>query len=195
MKVVWNAPNVISALRLACIPVLIGALVTGDRTTFTWVLIPALISDIIDGLLARLLNQRTEAGAVLDSTADLLLTATGVAGIVVFEPAVLRDHAAGLGSLVALYVLNTGLGCLKYGALPGFHTWGCRIAAYVQGFWIGSLFIWGFQPGLYFPMVGVTALAYSEEMSLILLLRKPVRDARGIWSVLRDRNKRKRSRR
>ena len=100
-----------------------------DRTIFTWILIPAMISDIVDGLLARLLNQRTEVGALLDSTADALLTATAVAGIVVFEPGVLGAHAAGLGALVALYLLNTSFGMLKYGALPGFHTWGCRIAA------------------------------------------------------------------
>lgn len=191
MKIVWNAPNVISAARLACVPVLIAALVTGERGIFTWVLIPALVSDIVDGVLARILNQRTEAGAVLDSTADLLVTATGVAGLVVFEPAVLRDHALGLGGLVALYVLTTGLGLVKYGALPGFHTWASRLAAYVQGFWIGSLFLWGFQPGLYLPMVGVTLLAYAEELALTIHLGKPVRDVRGLWWVLRRRRRRR----
>lgn len=192
MKVVWNAPNIISALRLACIPVLLASLIAGDRTVFTWILIPALISDIVDGMLARLFNQRTEAGAVLDSTADLLLTLTGVAGIVRFEPAVLSDHTWGLGGLVLLYAVDTGYALSKYGGLPGFHTWGCRITAYVQGFWIGSLFIWGFQRWLYVPMVGVTVLAYAEEMALIYRLKKPIRDARGIWWVTRKTNRRSR---
>jgi CDP-diacylglycerol--glycerol-3-phosphate 3-phosphatidyltransferase len=187
MTVVWNAPNTISALRLACIPVLIAALVTGDRTLFTWVLVPALVSDILDGLLARLLEQRTEAGAVLDSTADLLLTLAGVAGILRFEPDVVRAHAAGLGSLAALYTLNTALAIMKYGGLAGFHTWGCRTAAYAQGFWIGSLFVWGFVPWLYAPMLSISWLAWLEEAALILTLRRPVRDARGLWWVMRRR--------
>ena len=69
-------PNQITLLRLFFVPFIIIALTDGN---FGWALVlfvVAGISDGLDGLLARKLNQRTVLGQYLDPIADKLLLST-----------------------------------------------------------------------------------------------------------------------
>lgn len=70
---IWTVPNQITLLRLGFLPFFL-ILISYDR--YRWallVLIVAGLSDGIDGLLARSLNQRSSLGAYLDPIADKLL--------------------------------------------------------------------------------------------------------------------------
>src|SRR3981189_3082458 len=70
---IWTVPNQITFLRLGFLPVFL-MLIAYDR--YRWallVLIVSGLSDGVDGLLARSLNQRSALGAYLDPIADKLL--------------------------------------------------------------------------------------------------------------------------
>jgi cardiolipin synthase (CMP-forming) len=70
---IWTVPNQITLLRLGFLPFFL-ILMSYER--FKWallVLVVAGLSDGIDGLLARRLNQRSSLGAYLDPIADKLL--------------------------------------------------------------------------------------------------------------------------
>src|SRR5580704_527010 len=70
---IWTVPNQITLLRLGFLPFFL-ILISYER--FKWallVLVVAGLSDGIDGLLARSLNQRSSLGAYLDPIADKLL--------------------------------------------------------------------------------------------------------------------------
>jgi cardiolipin synthase (CMP-forming) len=70
---IWTVPNQITFLRLGFLPFFL-ILIAYDH--YRWalaVLVVAGLSDGIDGLLARRLNQRSSLGAVLDPIADKLL--------------------------------------------------------------------------------------------------------------------------
>src|SRR2546423_3790181 len=70
---IWTVPNQITLLRLGFIPVF---LILISYEQYKWallVLVVAGLSDGIDGLLARKLNQRSSLGAYLDPIADKLL--------------------------------------------------------------------------------------------------------------------------
>src|SRR6201984_676920 len=70
---IWTVPNQITLLRLGFLPIFL-ILVAYDR--YPWALLVLVISglsDGIDGLLARSLNQRSALGAYLDPIADKLL--------------------------------------------------------------------------------------------------------------------------
>ncbi len=70
---VFTVPNQLTFLRLAFLP-LILILIIYDRWDLALaVLFVAAITDGLDGLLARKLNQRTALGAYLDPVADKLL--------------------------------------------------------------------------------------------------------------------------
>ena len=70
---IWTVPNQITLLRLGFLPFFL-ILISYER--YKWallVLVIAGLSDGIDGLLARKLNQRSSLGALLDPIADKLL--------------------------------------------------------------------------------------------------------------------------
>ena len=77
-------PNVVTLLRLACLPIFLWLLFgQGDRESAAWLLGVLGATDWVDGWLARRLNQRSDFGAVFDPTVDRLLFIVGVGSIVI----------------------------------------------------------------------------------------------------------------
>jgi cardiolipin synthase (CMP-forming) len=70
---ILTVPNQLTFLRLAFLPFFIIAIKYGHWRTALGILVAAGVSDGLDGLLARGLNQRTPLGAYLDPIADKLL--------------------------------------------------------------------------------------------------------------------------
>lgn len=71
-------PNAISLVRLLLVPVFAWLHLTDRPLAALIVFISAAVSDGIDGLLARLLDQRTAIGAILDPLADKVLGLTAL---------------------------------------------------------------------------------------------------------------------
>ena len=71
-----TAPNQLTLLRLIFVPFIVSAVMEGHYTTALILFILAGVSDGLDGLLARALNQRTLLGQYLDPIADKLLLST-----------------------------------------------------------------------------------------------------------------------
>lgn len=78
----WTVPNLLTYLRLFALPVFVVLHLGGRPGWALVVFLAAALTDSLDGLLARLLDQRTKLGAFLDPVADKLLT--GAALIVLF---------------------------------------------------------------------------------------------------------------
>jgi cardiolipin synthase len=81
---ILTIPNLISVVRLCCIPwflyLLFGA---DDRHSAAWLLAVLGCTDWIDGYIARRWNQVSTVGKVLDPTADRLMLAVGVVAILI----------------------------------------------------------------------------------------------------------------
>jgi cardiolipin synthase (CMP-forming) len=76
-------PNVVTVVRLACLPVFLWLLAQEQREAAAWLLGGLGVTDWIDGYLARHLGQTSELGKVLDPVADRLLFFVGAGGILV----------------------------------------------------------------------------------------------------------------
>ena len=104
---VFNLPNVITLLRLAAVPVVAWLILQQRWEAACWLFLAAAVSDGIDGLLARWLNQMTQLGAALDSIADkalgvvtlVMLTQAGAIPVWVTLAILLRDSIIVLGAL------------------------------------------------------------------------------------------------
>jgi cardiolipin synthase len=70
---IWTVPNQITFLRLGFLPVFLILIAYDAYGWALLVLVVAGLSDGIDGLLARKLNQKSSIGAYLDPIADKLL--------------------------------------------------------------------------------------------------------------------------
>ena len=72
-----NIPNSLTILRILLIPCYIGLLIYGRFDQALIVLLVAGLTDALDGAIARMKNQHTRLGAVLDPLADKLLLTSG----------------------------------------------------------------------------------------------------------------------
>lgn len=70
------APNLLTLMRLFIIPFLVIAILDGHNRTAFGLFLLAGVSDALDGLLARMLKQKTTLGQYLDPIADKLLLST-----------------------------------------------------------------------------------------------------------------------
>jgi len=81
---ILTVPNLITAVRLACVPLFCWLLFGAHRQTAAAVLLAVLgASDFLDGYAARRWNQVSTLGKVLDPTADRVLVGTAVISVVV----------------------------------------------------------------------------------------------------------------
>ena len=81
---VVTIPNVISVVRLACIPVFCWLLFGADDALGAFLLLTFLgCTDWVDGYIARHFDQGSELGKVLDPTADRLLLLVAVVSLLV----------------------------------------------------------------------------------------------------------------
>jgi cardiolipin synthase len=106
-----NVPNSLTILRILLIPVYVGLLVYEQYDYALIVLFVAGLTDGLDGTIARVANQRTQLGAVLDPLADKLLLTTGFITLSVMHLiplwvtilVVSRDLILMLGTVVAQF--------------------------------------------------------------------------------------------
>ena len=182
-----HVPNVLSGARALAVPVLLVLAFLGRETAYTWVLIPALLSDIFDGWIARAFGLESKLGATLDSVADSLMLFVSVYGIWVFHPEVIRKHAWLCGVAVGLWALEDVLALARYGRLSSFHTYLSKVVANLLGFFIGWLFLFGFEPWMLYLAAGTSIVASLEELALLRVLPEWRADVRGLWWVLRER--------
>ena len=77
----WNLPNILTLLRVLCIPLMVGAFYLAGPyagITSAIIFVVAAITDWLDGWVARILDQESEFGAFLDPVADKLIVATAL---------------------------------------------------------------------------------------------------------------------
>lgn len=105
---VWTLANAISVIRLMAIPVFLW-LVIEDRLLPAFVLlVVAVLTDFVDGMIARRMNEITQLGQFLDPFADRLFIAATVIALAIQDvvpwwfviAVMLRDALLGVGGLV-----------------------------------------------------------------------------------------------
>ncbi len=111
---ILTIPNVLSLLRLCCVPLFLWLLFGRDNEIAAAVLLAVLGgTDWVDGFIARRYDQVSTVGKVLDPTADRILLAVGIFSILVVGAvpawvawlAIFREVAVGVG-VVALAALG-----------------------------------------------------------------------------------------
>jgi cardiolipin synthase (CMP-forming) len=82
---ILTAPNAITMVRLACIPLFVWLLFGTTHQTMAAVLLAVLgATDWVDGFVARRYHQVSNFGKVLDPVADRILVVTAVVSIIVY---------------------------------------------------------------------------------------------------------------
>lgn len=83
-----TVPNVITFVRLACLPVFLWLLIGRDNRVAAALLLAALgATDWVDGYVARRFDQVSNLGKIIDPVADRFLFFVGIAGILAVDGA------------------------------------------------------------------------------------------------------------
>ncbi len=182
-----HVPNVISVARIVATPVLVYLALTDREEPYKWLLLVALISDIVDGLIARSFSFTSKLGSRLDTLADTMLWVAAIFGIWKFHPAPVTDYWIVVVLVLAFWIIEYVLALLRYGKLTSFHTYTVRAGAYALGIFTMSLFLWGLQPWLLYVAAARSILGNLEELIIIAFLPKWTSDARGLYWVPKTR--------
>jgi CDP-diacylglycerol--glycerol-3-phosphate 3-phosphatidyltransferase len=78
-------PNILSLVRLLLIPIVVFLVVRGQNTAALLLILFAMVTDILDGYLARKLNQVSELGKIIDPLGDKLGTAALVVTLALYR--------------------------------------------------------------------------------------------------------------
>jgi phosphatidylglycerophosphate synthase len=187
MRKYISVPNALSALRLLMFPFLLYFAYSGQREYFAWLFLASLISDLLDGFIARRFNMVTEFGSKLDSWGDLCNYIAALYGIMSLYWADVANHATGFSILFGLYFIGMFVMLIKFRRLIGMHLYMSKATGYVHGFFLLTWFLFGFNNMIYYSALLVGIYTFTEELILVLLLRKPDHDLKGLYWVVRDR--------
>lgn len=186
LQIPLNIPNILSLYRLLSFPVVLYMALNGHERLFVILLCINLVTDILDGLIARVFHMTTEIGAKIDSLADTGTYILAFLGIWLFKWSDFAPHAWSFLFFFGLFIGSHVLALLKFGRMPSLHLYSWKIGGYIQGFFFFVLFVFGFNTPFYYVMVTWGILAFTEHIVIQLLLKELKSNAKGLYWVLRD---------
>ena len=168
----YSIPNILSLLRLALVPVLVGLASAQRGDIFLVVLAVSLLSDVLDGYLARKLGLISELGAKLDSWGDILTYVAMILGLHLIWPDIFDKQAEFLFAAMMSFILPTLLAFRKFGAYPSYHTWGAKLAAVLMAPAYYVLIL-ADADSFFRVVILFRLLVAAEEMAITFILNRP----------------------
>lgn len=184
-------PNGISVARIGAAVFLLVAALEQNRQCFQWLLVACMLSDILDGWIARTFDWTSRRGAILDSTGDILVQFIVIGGLWMFYRETIVAHWVPVLIVVSLYLAEALIAVFRYGRISSFHTFLARAAASALSLFVLSLFFWRYADWIFYPAIGLGVLAYSEELLILSLLAEWTPDVGGLhgaWMIAKRRN-------
>ena len=177
-------PNVLSGTRIALMPAVLASALAGSRTWFVVLIGASLLTDALDGFLARRLNAFSDFGRKLDSAADYVLLLTGRAGIALLWPEIMRRELpwvlAGLGAFFAVLVY----GYARFGRPLGYHTWATKLLVPLSALSLVPLLA-GWSAAFFHGVVMLQCIAAVEQLAIAVLVPGHVGEVPGVWHAWR----------
>lgn len=179
-----NLPNLVSFIRILMAPVLFYFALTQQPYWFIGVLLFAEFTDVLDGFLARTLNQITEMGSRLDSWGDFVIYSTMAICAWILWTDILQRESLYFIIIVLSFTLPALIGFIKFQRFTSYHTWSVKLAvvitviSYILLF--SGLLDWPFRIAALFCLY-----AAIEEIAITLLIRHEHVDVRTVWQAVK----------
>ena len=181
-----NIPNLLSLFRIIAAPFL---LLTGwfEMPTLFYILFGLmLLSDALDGIIARVLDQTSELGARLDSYGDILTYLTTPIAAWWLWPDLVKEEIYYIIAAIIIYILPAVFALVKFGKLASYHTWITKISAVLMSAGVVILFVFDnnflFHSAIYFLVIEMI-----ENIVITIILPKQKSDIYSIWHAWKER--------
>jgi phosphatidylglycerophosphate synthase len=178
----WKGvPNLLSLMRLACAPLMVAfAFGTGSRPWFYALLGTALLTDALDGFLARRLHAESDLGRRLDSWGDYAMAVAVVVGIGRLWPHVMEQEWPWFLTTLAGCFAIVAYGLIRWRRVLGYHTWLAKgLAVVLPPAMVMVLVGWSAIP--FHVAVGLQVLCGLEEMAIAFLLPGFSGETPSLW--------------
>lgn len=143
-----------------------------------------ILSDILDGVIARRIGAATTALRRIDSLVDTMFLLCALAAAWIVHKDVLSPHLPLLALMLALNFISYIPALIKFRRAPAYHAYSAKaagLALFAAGAW---LFITG-QAGWWLDAAIVfTILSHLDRIAITLLLPEWRTDIAGIWVLL-----------
>lgn len=184
---VVNVPNVLSAYRILAFPFIAWSIIQGNKQLYITLLCINLITDILDGLIARTFKLETELGARLDSLADIGTYIMAFTGMLVLEMDFVKAHAVAFSVVMVLYATPQVIALLRFRRATSFHLYSSKFTGYTQGIFMFTYFVFGCPMWYFYFMIVVSCIAYTEALILVISLPQLRSNVKGLYWMIRDR--------
>ncbi len=168
------------------LPFIIWSIAEGNKSLYITLLSINLITDILDGLIARTFHLETELGARLDSFADIGTYVMAFSGMIVLEKAFVSEHATVFLFIIGMYALPQIISLIRFRRPTSFHLYSSKTLGYIQGIFIFTYFVFGYSAWYFYFMAIASYLVYSEALIIILLIPKLRSNVKGIYFMLKE---------
>ena len=182
---ILTVPNIMSIIRLACIPLFLYLLFGRDNPAGAAFLLGGLgATDWIDGYVARRFNQVSELGKVLDPTADRLMFIVSLVAVIIYGAGpewfywlvLIRECVFG-----ATVFICTLAGMKRFDV-----TWWGKLATFllmfaIPGLIIGSSDMWLhelFNAAAWMLAIPGIIISYATAIAYIPVIRRNLREGR-----------------
>jgi len=183
----FNAADYLSLYRFAAAPVIVLAIVFGNKILTGSLLAISFSTDALDGYIARKKNIATSRGAKLDSLGDLLTLLLAVAAFIVFETEYFHEHLAIIAVAASLFIFQVILSMIKFGKMSSYHTYLAKgTAILIAAFFVTTPFT-GPKDLLFYTTFYIGIVEAIEEIVITFILKKPKENVRGLYWILKGR--------
>ena len=190
MKYTMNLPNAVSMIRLLMAPVMIALALSGEAWWFIAAVLFAGFTDVLDGFLARTLDQITEFGSHLDSWGDFAVYTCMAVGAWLLWPDIVLREKLWFFAIVTSFTVPVIVGLVKFRKLTSYHSISVKIA--VLATYIGYILLFTEVDALPFRIAAVLCLiAGIEEIIITLLMDQEHHDIRTFRQALKYRKNRR----
>jgi cardiolipin synthase len=181
---IYNLPNFVSFVRILMAPVLFYFAFSQQPIWFLAALMFSGFTDVLDGFLARMLNQITDMGSRLDSWGDFTIYTTMAICAWILWPEIIREELVSYVVIVISFTSPVIVGLIKFRTITSYHTWTVKIAVVVT--FVGYILLfagwldWPFRVAAVFCII-----AALEEIAITLLIHHEHVDVRTVWAALK----------
>lgn len=167
-----NLPNILSSYRLLMFPILLFLIYKNEEKLFSILFVINIITDVLDGWIARKFDASTPLGAKLDSLADIGSYILAVIAIFHFHWESFEPYKWWFFSFLFLYGFAILYSLIKFKIFPSLHLYSFKFAGYVQGIFLAVLFGYQFIPWLFITAMVIGIIANIEELASLIKLKE-----------------------
>lgn len=178
-------PNLLTLSRLLGSPWLAACAYYHQVTALLILACLLVLTEWLDGILARWLHAESKLGARLDSIADATFYLSLLWALFVLQPDVIRREGLWIGVAIVSYWANWIASLAKFGRLPSYHTLAAKGTWLVVGPGMIMLVL-GWNAWLFrFAMICVV-ITNLEAIAITTVLSACVVDVPTLWHAMRQ---------